>query len=137
MMALQPLMEAMLDQPGGAIGTLQAVAAIAAQGQGRIATPVEKQQCLFALIQRPRQCLQQGWRDPGIACRLVASEIDEMHRRQLRATMAVREMQRRILATLDIGEAYRTYNDLLANQLLLAYMIAFGRVNGSIAGPQR
>ncbi len=36
----------------------------------------------------------------------------------------------------DIGAAYRAYNDLLANQLLLAYLIVYGRVNASIAGPQ-
>jgi len=36
----------------------------------------------------------------------------------------------------DIGAAYRAYNDLLANQLLLAYLIVYGRVNASLAGPQ-
>jgi hypothetical protein len=37
----------------------------------------------------------------------------------------------------DIGVAYRAYNYLLANQLLLAYLIVYGEVNAANAGPQR
>ena len=51
MMADERAAKAMLDQPGRAIGALEAMAAGAAQSQRRIAAPVEEQQRLFAARQ--------------------------------------------------------------------------------------
>src|SRR5262249_41671167 len=48
MVAQEPPGIAMLDQPCGAIRALEAMTAGAAQGQGRVAAPIEKQQRLLA-----------------------------------------------------------------------------------------
>ena len=48
MVAQQPPGKAVLDQPGGAARALKAVAAGAAQGQGRVAAPVQEKQRLLA-----------------------------------------------------------------------------------------
>ena len=48
MMAQEAAGKAMLDQPGGAVRALKAMAAGAAQGQGRVAAAIEEQQRLLA-----------------------------------------------------------------------------------------
>ena len=53
MMADQRVAEAVLDQPGRAVRALEAMAAGAAEGQRRIAAPVEEQERLLARGQRP------------------------------------------------------------------------------------
>ena len=55
-MADERLAEAVLDQPGRAVRALEAMAAGAAQGQRRIAAPVEEQQRLFAAARGPPRC---------------------------------------------------------------------------------
>src|SRR5690606_38500363 len=52
MMTHQHAAEAVLDQPGVAIGALVLVAAGPAQGQRRVAATVEKEQRLLATIER-------------------------------------------------------------------------------------
>ena len=52
MVAEQHAAEAMLDQPGRAVGALEAVAAGAAERQRRVAAAVEEEQRLLAAGQR-------------------------------------------------------------------------------------
>ena len=60
MVALQDLVETMLDQPGGAVRTLEAVTAGAAEGQRRVAAAVQEQQRLLAGGQRPA-AMSRAW----------------------------------------------------------------------------
>ena len=75
MMAHERAAEAMLHQPGRAVGALEAMAAGAAQGQRRIAAAVEKQQRLLAALQRLRRCVatsrgESQWPRGGPAVRM-------------------------------------------------------------------
>ena len=51
MVAGEPPGEAMLDHPGGAIGALEAIAAMAAEGERRVAAAVEEEQALLARLE--------------------------------------------------------------------------------------
>ena len=103
-MALQPALEAVLDQPGGARGAMQAVAAAPAQGQRRVAAPVEEQQRLAAFGQRRGQRRAQGGRDEATRRRAVAAHVDDLDRRRRRAAVARRQVAGAVAAAFDIDE---------------------------------
>ena len=64
MMAHQLFAEPVLHQRGGAIGTIDAMSAGAAQGQRRIAAPIEEEQSLVAAIEGFGHRLGQRFRQP-------------------------------------------------------------------------
>ena len=76
MMADERRPEAVLDQPCGAVGTFEAVAAGAAQRQRRIAAPVEEQKRLLAAGSRLFDAGDRARRQPAAARRALALEID-------------------------------------------------------------
>ena len=94
MMADQPPLEAVIDQPGVAIRTLQPEAAGAAQRERRIAAAVEKQQRLLAALERHLHRFGEPRRDEAAARRALAPQIDRLDRRQMRAAEALRQMTR-------------------------------------------
>src|SRR3546814_13152255 len=63
--ALQAAGQAVLDQPGGAVGALQTMAAGAAERERGVAAPVEKQQNLLAGNQGLADGLAQRRRQPA------------------------------------------------------------------------
>ena len=80
MVAEQHAAEAVLDQPGRAVGALEAVAAGAAERQRRIAAPVEEQQRLFVPLERLGDRLDQRRRQEAAALRLVVAQVDRLDR---------------------------------------------------------
>ena len=76
MVADERLAEPVLDQPGGAVRALEAMAAGAAKGQRRVAAPVEEQQRLFAGGKARRDRLDQPRRQPAAARRAFAAKVD-------------------------------------------------------------
>ena len=81
MMADQRAAEAMLDQPGVAIGTAEAMAAAAAQRQGRIAAPIEEEQRLLAARDGLGRLRRQTRRDPAPALRALVAHVDRLDAR--------------------------------------------------------
>ena len=75
-MAIQALLEAVLDEPRGALGAFAAVPARAAQRQRGIAAPVEKQQRLLAFFQRLGHGLDEARGEPPAFVGLLALEVD-------------------------------------------------------------
>src|SRR5579872_954289 len=73
--------KAMLDQPGRTIGTLEAMAAGAAERQRRITAPIEEEERLFAFRPRLLDGGDQARRQPASARRSLAAQVD---RRQIR-----------------------------------------------------
>ena len=76
MMADERRAEAVLDQPCGAIGTFEAVAAGPAQRQGSIAAPIEEQERLLAAAPRLFDPGDRARRQPSAALRPLALKID-------------------------------------------------------------
>ena len=68
--------EAVLDQPGRAIGALEAMAAGAAEGQRGIAAPVEEEERLLAARPRRLDAGDRLRRQPASARRAFALEVD-------------------------------------------------------------
>ena len=84
MVAHQDAAEAVLDQPGVAIGTLELVAAGVAQGERSVAPPVEKEQGLLAPIERCEDFSREARRDPAAALGRLLAHVergDIWHRR--------------------------------------------------------
>ena len=105
MVAGEPAGEAVLDHPGGAIRALEAVAAMAAEGERRIAAAVEEQQALLARLEILRQRLDQGRRQPAAARRRVLKHVDRRHVGQARAAIAVGQLQLPVGADLGLVAA--------------------------------
>ena len=87
--ALQAPDQAVLDQPGGAIGAVQAMAAAAAEGQRRVAPPVQEQQGLLPGRQRLKHALAQGLGQPALpqaldSRRPVVAQVDQARHRAVR-----------------------------------------------------
>ena len=68
MVAVEPMPIAMLDQPGGALGAVETVAARPAQRQRRIAAPIEEQERLLTLLERLRHGAHQRRGQPLVLC---------------------------------------------------------------------
>ncbi len=82
MMANERGAKSVLDQPGGAIGAFEAMAARSAERQRRVAAPVEEQHRLLAPASRlldPCDCAR---RQPCAARRAFALEVDQRDVRQ-------------------------------------------------------
>ena len=93
---------AMLHQPGGAIGAVHAMAAMAAEGQRRIAPAIEEEQRLLALGQRLLQRRHQPGGEPALARRPVAPQVHGPDLRQRGPGMAVGQMEGPIAPAGDI-----------------------------------
>src|SRR5271167_4292128 len=76
MMADERRAEAVLDQPCGAIGTLETMAAGPAQRQGSIAASIEEQERLLAPAPRLFHASDRSRRQPSAALRPLALKID-------------------------------------------------------------
>jgi hypothetical protein len=74
-MAGEPVHQAMLDHPRRAVRTLEAVAAMAAQGQRSEPAAVEEQQRLLAGREVALQLGDQGRRQPSAPERRVLGEV--------------------------------------------------------------
>src|SRR5579883_1825993 len=102
MMADELTAEAVLDQPGRAIGTLEAMAAGAAQGQRRVAAAVEEEQRLLAAPPRLLDRADQARRQPEPARRRLAAKIDRFEPRQRARAEARGELQPCVASVLGI-----------------------------------
>ena len=76
MMAHQRPPETVFDKPGGAVRAVETMSARAAKGQWRVAPPVEKQQCLFAMRERRRHRGNEAGSNPFSARRGLSAKID-------------------------------------------------------------
>ena len=105
MMADQPPLEPVIDQPGIAIRAGEAIAAGAAQRQRRIAAAVEKQQRLLAALERGLHRFREPRRDEAPARRAFALQIDRLDMRQMLAAEPLRQMQPPVAAAprIDFG----------------------------------
>src|ERR1700730_9705753 len=85
MMAHKCPPETVFDKPGGAVRAVKTMSTCAAEGQRRVAPPVEKQERLFAKRERLCNGLIEPWRDPCSAQRRLGAKIDRRDRgRRLR-----------------------------------------------------
>ena len=85
--------EAMLDQPGSAIGAFEAEPAVAAQRQRGIAAPVEEQQRLFPLVQPLGQFPRQPRGQPAAALGRVLGQVHGVDRGQFRRAEAAGQLE--------------------------------------------
>ena len=76
MVAGEAVHQPVLDHPGGAVGALEAMAAVAAQGQRREAAAVEEQQRLLAALEIGLELGDQARRQPAPARRRVLGQVD-------------------------------------------------------------
>ena len=106
-MAGETLGETMFDQPCAAIGALEAVSAIAAQGQRSIAATVEKQQRLLALFQPVSQCIGQPRGEPFATLRLLLGQIEQLDIGHLRAAEPAGQLQLAVNAALGHLQAFQ------------------------------
>ena len=95
----------MLDHPGGAVGALEAVAAMAAQGQRRIAATVEEEQGLLAAFEIGLHLADQGGRQPAAAHGRIGEEVDGGDVGHLRRAIATGELH--LLIDADLGHVPR------------------------------
>ena len=105
MVADQAPLEAVIDQPGVAMRTLQAEAAGAAERQRREAAAVEEQQRLLAAFERVLDRLGQPRRDEAAARRAFAAHVDRLDHRQMGAAETFRQMNALVAAAprVDFG----------------------------------
>ena len=80
-MADERVAKAVLDEPGRAVRALKAVAAAAAERQGRVAPAVQEQQGLLAAFHRFGNRALQRRRDPAAARRSIAAQVERGDRR--------------------------------------------------------
>ena len=106
MMAGQPLVIAMLHQPGGAIAAHHFVSATLAQGQRCISAPVEEQHRLLAAAQRNCQGFAQRLRQPGSSFHLLIAQIDQADLRHLRHTVPFAQAQPVVTPALRVHIAF-------------------------------
>src|ERR1700687_3140747 len=102
MVADQPPLEAVVDQPGVAVRACQAKAALPAERERRIAAAVEEQQRLLAAFERGLDRLRQSRRDETPARRAFDAQIDRLDGRNMLAAEALRQMQAGVTAALRI-----------------------------------
>ena len=98
--------EAMLHQPGAAIGALPAVPAMAAERQRRISATVEEEQRLIAGGERRRCGLLQRLGNPAAGPRRMRLQIDGGKLGQLSPAEALRKPDMRIAPALGIDTAF-------------------------------
>src|SRR5271165_7167180 len=98
MVAHQPALEAVLDQPGVAIRTAEAKAALPAKRQGCVSPAVEKQQRLLAMLNSRRHGLCQARRNEASARRAFDAQIDGLDAGKMLAAEALRQLQATVTA---------------------------------------
>src|SRR5436190_1191367 len=91
MMADELALEAMIDQPGVAVRTVEAEAAGAAKRQRRVAAAIQKQQRLLAALQHGLDDAGKFWRDEAPPRRAFALEVDRLDCGHARPAEALRE----------------------------------------------
>ena len=128
------LAEAVIDQPGVAIGAGEAEAAGAAQRQRRIAAAIEKKQRLLAALQRDFYRARERRRDEAAGRRPLAAQIDRLDRRQTLAAEALGQREPLIAAApgIDFGlqrgrrrdQQHRNARDVAAHHRHVAGVVA-------------
>ena len=114
-MADQAAGKPVLDQPGRAVGALEAVAAGAAQRKRRVAAAVEEEHGLLAGGDGFAQGLDQGRCQPASCRWRIAAQVQGCNVRQLGAAVTVRKMKPSVALALRIDEGFerrrRRYQD--------------------------
>ena len=133
MVADQPLLEAVIDQPGVAIRALQAEAAGAAERQRRVAAAVEEQQRLLFAFERVLHRFGQPRRDEAAARRAFAAHVDRLDRRQMRAAETLGQMDALVAAAPRVdfrfdrgrrrGQHHRNFRDAAAHHRHVAGVV--------------
>ena len=98
MMADQAAPEAVIDQPGIAVGTGQAKSALPAERERRVAATVEEQERLLAALDRAPHRLRQSRRDEAPARRTFEAQIDRLDGGKMRSAEAFRQVQAGVAA---------------------------------------
>ena len=106
MVAGEPVHQPVLDHPRGAVGALEAMAAVAAQGQRREAAAVEEQQRLLAALEIGFELRDQRRREPAAARRRVLRQVDRADVGQRRAGEALGQADFAVAAELDHVPAF-------------------------------
>ena len=104
MVALEFAARPVLDQPGGAVRALHAVAAAAAQGQRRVATAVEEQHGLLAAGEGRPHGVDQRRRQEAATLGGGVAQVEQADLRQAGAAMAVGQIEPAIAPGLDIRD---------------------------------
>ena len=144
MVAHQPPLEAVIDQPGVAIRALQAEAAGAAERERRVAAAIEEQQRLLAAFERVLHSFRQPRRDEAAARRAFAPHVDGLDHRQVRAAETLRQMDALVAPAprVDLrfhrrrrrGQHHRNFCDAAAHHrhvagvIMRAILLLVGRV---------
>ena len=105
MVAFEPAAEAMLDQPGRAVGAFEFEAAIPADGDRRIAAAVQKQQRLLTALQSLGHRLDQHRRQPLAALGRAHAHIDGGDGWKARRLVALLELDVAVAALSGIHQA--------------------------------
>ena len=91
MVARQPLLEAMLDEPGRTLRTFEPMAARAAERQRRVTTTIEEQQRLLAFFERFGHRRDETRGEPFSRFQLFPFQIDDRNVRHRDAGEAARK----------------------------------------------
>src|SRR4051812_36426186 len=96
----------MLDEPCGAARTLEAMAAGAAQGQGRVTAAIEEQERLLAGLEGRGEFVHQGWGQEMPALEALTAHIDEAHGRKLGRSVPAWQCDALVPAARDIHHCF-------------------------------
>ena len=101
MVAGEAVHQPVLDHPRGAVGALEAVPAVAAQGQRREAAAVEEKQRLLFALEVGADLLDQLRREPAATRRRVLGKVDRSDLGKRRAGEALAKRDFAVAAELD------------------------------------
>ena len=107
MMAEELAAKAVFDKRGGAIGTIHAVAAGAANGDGRVTPAIEKEQGLIACCQCCGDVFNQRSGKPRAGFKRNFAHINEIDLRKFRAAVPVVQFHMAIAATIRIDDGFK------------------------------
>ena len=102
MVADEGAAEAVLHEPGGAVRAFVAVGAGAAEGERRVAPPVEEEERLLAAATVSSMARLQGRREPAALGNRLAPEIDGADLRQERAAEALGQAHMAVAPALHV-----------------------------------
>ena len=105
MVAFEAMAEAVLDQPGRAIGALETKTAFPAKGYGCVAPAVEEQQDLLPPLQGLGHDLDERRRQPATALGRALPHVDGLKRREPRRLVAGAEFDVAVAALLGVHQA--------------------------------
>ena len=115
-MALQPLDQAVFNHPRGAIGTLETVAAMAAQRERGKTAPIEEEQALFALLKRFPHRRNECRREPPPAFGRILRQVERDNLGHFGHAVTPRQLEfavtakRHLLARFNRGCCCRKHN---------------------------